>query len=312
MTVASLSPLLVQKFFDNNGAPLAGGKLYTYQAGTNTPVPTYTNSTGSTANTNPLVLNARGECNVWVLPNTGYKFVLQDSLSNTIYTVDQVFNGVLTTLFGGVDTGIANAYVLNYAAPYASLSNGIIVYFVAANTNTGASTLNVNSLGVVPILNQNGNPLSPGQIVQGGITAVLYYNGNWLLTSSTGSVPQSGSFSATVQGGSQAPLTCTYSVSGQNVNINLPYCAFTSTATTFSLTGLPTALQPATTKVVPIAVMQNNGAYITNANAFLNSSNVITFNVAASSGGWTATGVKGIGYLSGPTQIGVTLAYNLL
>ena len=105
MTVASLSPLLVQRFNDNNGSPLANGTLSTFSAGTNTPVATYVDSTGTTTNTNPIVLNARGEANVWTLPNVGYKFVLKDTLGNTIYTVDNVFNTQLITLYGGVDTG---------------------------------------------------------------------------------------------------------------------------------------------------------------------------------------------------------------
>ena len=315
MTVASLSPLFTQKFFDNNGAPLANGKVYTYQAGTTTPVATYTDSTGGTTNTNPIILNARGECEIWLLPNVAYKFVLQDSLGNTITTVDQVTNASLTSLYGGTDTGAANAYILNFAAPYSSLSNGIVIYFIPAYSNTGASTLNVNSFGVIPIINQSGTALSANQIVAGGVTAVFYYNGNWLLTSATGSIPQSGTFAATVVGGSTAPLTCSYSLSGQTVNINIPYCAFTSTSNQFYLTGLPTILQPASNKVLPLAIMQNNGTYVYTASVALGGlfgTGDIGFLLNASTSGWTATGTKGVGFLSGVYSLGITLAYNLL
>ena len=48
------------QFFDNNGAPLAGGLIYTYAAGTTTPQATYTTSAGTTAHTNPIVLNSAG------------------------------------------------------------------------------------------------------------------------------------------------------------------------------------------------------------------------------------------------------------
>lgn len=85
-----LSPLPVQRFYDNNNVPLVGGLLYTYIAGTSTPCPTYTDSTGATANTNPIVLNSRGEANVWLTPRQAYKFVLQDATFNTIWTVDQI------------------------------------------------------------------------------------------------------------------------------------------------------------------------------------------------------------------------------
>jgi hypothetical protein len=35
------------QFFDDNGDPLTGGKVYTYAAGTTTPLATYTTSTGA-------------------------------------------------------------------------------------------------------------------------------------------------------------------------------------------------------------------------------------------------------------------------
>src|SRR5574337_721275 len=87
-----LSPLAVQRFVDNNGNALAGGQLYTYQAGTSTLQPTYTDSTGLTANTNPIVLNARGEANIWVTSGQAYKFALYDSLNNLIWTVDNIID----------------------------------------------------------------------------------------------------------------------------------------------------------------------------------------------------------------------------
>src|SRR5574337_207009 len=87
-----LSPLAVQRFVDNNGNALAGGQLYTCRAGTSTLQPTYTDSTGLTANTNPIVLNARGEANIWVTSGQAYKFALYDSLNNLIWTVDNIID----------------------------------------------------------------------------------------------------------------------------------------------------------------------------------------------------------------------------
>ena len=48
------------QFFDNNGVPLSGGFLYTYAAGTSTPQTTYTSSSGSIAQANPMVLDSSG------------------------------------------------------------------------------------------------------------------------------------------------------------------------------------------------------------------------------------------------------------
>ena|ERR1022692_1745720 len=89
MATAELIPYLKFREFDANGVPLAGGLLNTYAAGTTTPLPTYTDETGATPNTNPVVLDSAGRANVWMGPSN-YKFVLTDSLSNLIYTEDNV------------------------------------------------------------------------------------------------------------------------------------------------------------------------------------------------------------------------------
>jgi hypothetical protein len=66
---AMLTPSPKVQFFDANGEPLVGGKLYTYAAGTSSPLATYTDSTGNTANANPVILDSRGEANVWLGPS---------------------------------------------------------------------------------------------------------------------------------------------------------------------------------------------------------------------------------------------------
>ena len=183
MTTTTLSPLTKQKFFDGNGAPLAFGLLTTYAAGSVTPITTYKDSTGVATNTNPIVLNARGECDLWLLPNVAYKFSLTDSLNNTIpgWPVDNIVNSQLITLYGGVDTGGANAYVINFTANFTALVDGIIIAWIAANANTGASTLNVNGLGIANILNQDGSASRAGQITANQVVQVMYKGGNWLL-----------------------------------------------------------------------------------------------------------------------------------
>ncbi len=84
-----LSPSPKLQFFASDGSLLVGGKLYTYAAGTTTPLATYTDSTGTTSNTNPIILSVRGEANVW-LGTQQYKFVLKDSNDVTIWTVDNI------------------------------------------------------------------------------------------------------------------------------------------------------------------------------------------------------------------------------
>lgn len=77
------------KAWTDAGAPLVGGKLYTYSSGTTTPKATYTDSTLGSANTNPIILDARGEADVW-LGSGAYTFLLQTSAGVTVDTVDGV------------------------------------------------------------------------------------------------------------------------------------------------------------------------------------------------------------------------------
>lgn len=95
----NLSPLPIQKFFANNGRPLNRGLLFTYVAGTTTKIDTYTDSSGGALNTNPVVLNFRGEANVWLDPTLTYKFVLApegdtDPPTNPFWTVDNISSGI--------------------------------------------------------------------------------------------------------------------------------------------------------------------------------------------------------------------------
>ena len=120
MATTSLSPTPKLQFFDLNGAPLSGGLLYTYAAGTTTPLATYTDSTGLIANTNPIVLDSRGEANVW-LGADSYKLALYTSVGVLIWTVDNIrIIGVAVTAldFVGDGTQIAFFAADNVAAIY--------------------------------------------------------------------------------------------------------------------------------------------------------------------------------------------------
>jgi microcystin-dependent protein len=75
---------------DQNGFPLAGGRLYTYAAGTSTPLATYTTQALTVPNTNPIVLDASGRASIYIPDGVGYKFVLSDTLNNLIWSEDNV------------------------------------------------------------------------------------------------------------------------------------------------------------------------------------------------------------------------------
>lgn len=82
-----------QQFFDDNGIPLAGGLIYTYQAGSSTPLATYTTNSGTIANSNPIVLDASGRtpAEVWLFTGYSYKFILKNADDVLIQTLDDIY-----------------------------------------------------------------------------------------------------------------------------------------------------------------------------------------------------------------------------
>jgi len=82
-----------QQFFDDNGVPLAGGLIYTYQAGSSTPLATYTTNGGTIANSNPIVLDASGRApnEIWLFTGYSYKFILKNADDVLIQTLDDIY-----------------------------------------------------------------------------------------------------------------------------------------------------------------------------------------------------------------------------
>jgi hypothetical protein len=87
-----------QQFFDNNGVPLAGGLIYTYQAGSSTPLATYQDNAGTIANANPIVLDSSGRVpnEIWLLNGYSYKFIITSASATSLITLDNLY-GILQT-----------------------------------------------------------------------------------------------------------------------------------------------------------------------------------------------------------------------
>jgi hypothetical protein len=81
------------QFFNNDGLPLNAGKIFTYQAGSTTPLTTYTDSSGLIANTNPIILGTDGRppSTIWLSEGFFYKFVLTTAADVTIQTYDNLY-----------------------------------------------------------------------------------------------------------------------------------------------------------------------------------------------------------------------------
>jgi len=139
MSVAMIGP----KFYGwgRDGKPLAFGKLYTYQAKTNTPKPTYQSEDQAVENSNPVTLNGEGYANVYL--SGAYKMVLKDSDENEIWSSDPV---------SSPDNGSGLNYVVTayYVSPLsfkalgnhvASLAKGGVVALRDSSGNTIEATI---------------------------------------------------------------------------------------------------------------------------------------------------------------------------
>jgi hypothetical protein len=165
------------QFFDSNGDPLAGGLLYTYNAGTTTPVSTYTSRSGVAFNTNPIVLNSSGRtpAEIWLEGGVLYKFVLKDSTFVQIGSYDNIpavndpttTNNLITVAGTNALTGLAIPPLEGYTA-------GAQYSFIAQNTNTGAVTLDIDSLGVKSVTKFGTTPLVAGDIIASALVIVEY------------------------------------------------------------------------------------------------------------------------------------------
>lgn len=98
------------QFFDNDGLPLNGGKLYQYEAGSfNTEQTTYTDNQALVANPNPIVLDSSGRLlnDLWLVNGLAYNLVIKSSTDIVLDAIDNVI-GVVPSSTGGAATAIWN------------------------------------------------------------------------------------------------------------------------------------------------------------------------------------------------------------
>lgn len=205
------------QFFDDNGTPLTGGLLYTYLAGTTTPATTYTNATGSTAHTNPIVLDSAGRtpAEIWVVSGVLYKFVLKDANDVLIGTYDNipgiddptVFNDLITVTGTNTLLGTSVPPINGYVA-------GATYSFVVPNTNTGAVTISIDGLGAKEITYAGSTVLIPGQLVANSIAVIEYDGTRFQLMQSSASIATVASLNVT----NDAVIGGKLTVAGNNIS----------------------------------------------------------------------------------------------
>jgi hypothetical protein len=125
MATVNLSPLFNgQTVFGPTGLPLAGGQIYTYQAGSSTPLTTYTTFNGNIANTNPIILGSDGKLpqEVWLQYGYSYKFIVEDANSVIIDTYDNIA-GIITQIPAAVPT-IPSGCIVIWSGSVGSVPSG--------------------------------------------------------------------------------------------------------------------------------------------------------------------------------------------
>ena len=143
--------MLRHRFYKNDATPNAGGKVYTYEAGTSTPVTTYTSSAATTPNANPIILDAKGECDLWITGQIKVNVLQSDDVQVTGWPVDNVGSGVsnndATSRWSGTAGGTANAITIS---PSPSITSYVVgqsfVFKAGAVSNSGATTIAVSGL----------------------------------------------------------------------------------------------------------------------------------------------------------------------
>jgi hypothetical protein len=209
------------QFFDNNGTILSGGKLYTYSAGTTSPLATYTSSTAVTLNPNPIILDSAGRvpAEVWVNSSSIAKFVLKDSTDVLIGTWDNIPSLVSSLNLTGTNNGVV------YFNSVGTFSSGSNLTFDGTNLGVaGAATVGTN-------LNVAGASALTGNTTVGGTLNV------------TGATTLSGALNVVGNVTGTMNVTGTLNASGATTTTG----SFTTSGTTTLATGSTLNTSPAST-----------------------------------------------------------------
>lgn len=197
MTV--LAPQPKAQFFDASGNPLVGGRVYTYAAGTSTPLETYTDETGITPNTNPIILDSRGECNLWFSTATSYKVILENATGALQWSVDNIAtygtiasqNSNNVAITGGTINGVTittSTITGDISGNAGTVTNG--VYLTATQTLTNKTITGLASASTVNDSLGTGFTIGFRSIPQSlNTTAAASDIGKHLFVSATTTVP---------------------------------------------------------------------------------------------------------------------------
>jgi hypothetical protein len=215
------------QFFSNDGLPLAAGKIQKFQAGSTTPLATFTDSSGLIANTNPIILGTSGRppSTIWLSDGFFYKFVLSDANDVVIQTYDNLYG--IVNAQPPAATPIPTGGILLWSGSIGSIPAG----FVLCNGNNGTPDLRdrfVVGAGSTYAVDATGGS-ADAIVVSHTHTATVTDPGHTHIVSTT-AAGQSGSFGNYAgSGGSELSGSATTGISVTNAsagtsgtNANLP------------------------------------------------------------------------------------------
>jgi parallel beta-helix repeat protein len=137
-----------QQYFTAGGIPLVGGKVYTYAAGTTTPLATYTTAAAGTPNTNPVILDSRGEASIF-FSAANYKIVVKDSLDSTIWTQDNLPGDQAATILANLAASTGSSlvgYIASGAGAVATTVQDELRKLIRGPTPSAAASVNTTNI----------------------------------------------------------------------------------------------------------------------------------------------------------------------
>lgn len=178
----TLAPDAALQFFTNSAAVCASCELNVYATGTSTRATTYSESTLTTANTNPVILDSAGRAVVYLSPGTSYRFVLTNSGGGTTYWDRDPIQAVPSSA-GNVDiTGTAGEALVLGDAVYLSDGSGSTTagrwYKADADNTYSSSTSGITGIATAAIASTASGTIRIAGRMTGlsGLTAgELYY-----------------------------------------------------------------------------------------------------------------------------------------
>jgi hypothetical protein len=148
------------KAFDEEGKPLAGGKLYAYEAGTSTPKSTYHNPECTAPQPQPIILDANGEALLYGLGS--YKLILRDPNDIVLWTVDGIttvdpadivtLDARINAMQGDISSIISDVAAINAALPTVldGIISNVLPAFLAVNATTRNNVTGDGTVYTVP------------------------------------------------------------------------------------------------------------------------------------------------------------------